>query len=155
METDRTARLKMIRTMLAGFPSSASGITELTPAAYLMALEGYSNQAVADACKYFLRPSSRTYPPPANELAQIAEMMSGGAHDPDDATDMRNLTGYPIGELPPPGMVPAGQVSIDYGHGRIDMRRLSHEEQERVFKTHRAPERIAADPARPNIKRMG
>lgn len=145
----------MIKVMLSGFPASASGLTEMSPEAYWMAVEGFPLQAIKDACQYFLRPGARAFAPSASELAAVVQMMTPSEPDPDDATDMRNLTGYPIGELPPPGMVPAGQVSIDYGHGRIDMLRLSHEEQERVFKTHRAPERIAAGTARPKIKRMG
>lgn len=125
----------MIEIMLAGFPASASGLTKHSPEAYWMAVEQFPLKPIMDACRYFLRPGVRAFAPSAQELAHVVEMMTPREPDPDDPSDMRNLTSYPQGQPVPAGKVAAGMLMLDYGHGRIDVSRMEPSEIDAVMKS--------------------
>lgn len=162
----------MISMMIAGFPASAAGVTEFTVQAYILAVEDFSTEVVMEACRYFRRPSDRTYAPSAPELADICRMMSRPERDLDDVTDMRNLISFPQGALPPPGYELVGSLSIDYGHGKIDTRRMTEAERvqldrdpglQRRLANKASPElimradpgKIAGPAVKPQLQKMG
>lgn len=130
----------MISILLAGCPGSAASVTEFTVDAYLIAVEDIETEYVASACRSFLKGEPRQYAPSASELATRAKLLMPPAPpDPHDMADMRNLTIVRQGMPIPAGLEPAGQVSVDFGHGRVSLLKLSYSEQEAVFAAKRLP----------------
>lgn len=173
--TDESVRMRMISIMIAGCPASASSVTDFTVDAYLIAIEGVATDILKEACLSYLRPPARQYAPSASELAARCHAMTPRISDPSDVTDMRNmgktLISVPIGQPIPDGYEPVS-INADYGYGRIDMRRMTREEVERVDRdpylrkvlaNKPRPELILRDPTRliagsvpqPKLQRMG
>jgi hypothetical protein len=118
---DRKRALETIGVMLAGFPSSQSGINEVTPEAYLRAVSDCSLPAVEAACAAFLRGEvsghNNDFPPTAPRLASLAtaldQMAQSMANGP-------RFVSYPIGGKPPAGYVALGPVEDGWkGPSRI------------------------------------
>lgn len=129
--SDKEAALEMIRTMLSGYPGSASGIKPTTPKAYWMLLTDIPLEIIGKACRSLMEEiPPRKFAPNASELHARARLF-----------------------MPPePGpTLYTGIMDVDFGHRRIDMRGLTPEQQEEVFRTKRAPERITA---LPSLKRI-
>ncbi len=128
--------------MLEAFPSGA--ITDGTPAAYADAVAECSNEAVTLACEDFasgrIDGRDKRWAPSGAEFAERVRLMDMAiARRDDTALPAEPLTVYRLGTEPPAGFVPLGPLEIDHGHGRIDMRRLSHADKEYVLTHHRLP----------------
>lgn len=131
---EKLAAKTMIVGLLGGFPSSQSQITEAVVSSYLMAVEDYSIEALRTACKRFLSGDvpghNNSYVPNAPELAAQTRMFESLLH-PVPAVETVH---YGIGTLPPPGYEPLGPLSVDFGHGPIDMRHMSAAEKDEIFR---------------------
>lgn len=128
--------------MLEAFPSGT--ITEGTPAAYAGVVEGCSLEAVRLACDDFasgrIEGRDKRWVPSGAEFAERVRLMDVAiARRDGTALPAEPLTVYRIGAEPPAGFVPLGPLEIDHGHGRIDMRRLSHADKEFVLDHKRLP----------------
>lgn len=138
------------------FDAFRTSPTENQIRAYIAALDGCSAEATRDACRAFVTGTVSEFkydygPPTAPRLATLARML-----EPIKA-EAGEIVVYPIGELPPPGFMPLGPTSVDFGHGRIDLRGLSHAEKEAILQNKgRVPDLI--DGSRkaplPSLKRM-
>jgi hypothetical protein len=112
---DQGKALEAIATILAGFPSSNSAITEATAMAYLRAVDHCPVLAIEAACTAFLRGQVRghnpDFPPTAPRLAGLADALGEAAralaHGP-------RLVRYPIGAAPPAGTVALGGRTDDW-----------------------------------------
>lgn len=138
MESD-AIEIEVLR-LIDSFRFSASG-AQID--AYIAAVSGYSANAVRQAVDRLVGghvQRNHEFMPNAPELAIQARMFheieqrSAGA-------PAEKLVSYPMGELPPPGHVPLGPLEVDAGHGRIDLRGLSHKDKEYVLTHHRLPTR--------------
>lgn len=136
--------------MLEAFPSGA--ITEDTPLAYADAVAECSIEAVKLACHDFasgrVEGRDKRWVPSGAEFAERVRLMDKAiARRDGTAPAIEETKVYRIGESPPAGYVPLGPVSVDFGHGRIDMKALSHKDKEYVLQHQRMPE--------PETKRVG
>lgn len=136
------AREAMILTLLRGYPSLASSISRGTIESYIIAVADYSSTALADACDRFrigdVDGYDRRFPPNTAELATMARMYDT-IEKREAGVPAEKLKVYPIGAPVPDGYVPLGPIEVDAGHGRIDMRGLSHADKEFVLQHHRLP----------------
>lgn len=124
--------------LMANFLFSA---TDAQIDAYIAALAIYSPKAVRQAVDRLIDGQvqrNHEFMPKAPEVAiqarmfhEIEQRLNGEAAE--------KLVRYPIGGNPPEGYVPLGPIEVDAGHGRIDMRGLTHEEKEFVLQHHRLP----------------
>jgi hypothetical protein len=126
METkDRKRALEAIGLMLAGFPSSQSGINEVTAESYLSAVSGCDIAAVEAACAAFLRGQvgghNNDFPPTAPRLASLSAALGDAARA---LADGPRLVSYRMGEQPPAGTVALGGETDDW-RGRSRTRLLS------------------------------
>lgn len=89
--------------------------------ALVSAAEPHNLRAVVEACARFSRGQvtghNNAWPPSAPEFAQHVAFLDGIYKTTDDSRPLLN-----------------GLVEIDFGHGRINMRGLSAEEQEQIIR---------------------
>lgn len=126
--------------LLGGFPSAASSITQATVSAYLDAVIDYPVDAIQAAYQDYRDKkvpdhANWGFPPTAPQFGDRArlhtEVMAIRARRAAGADSQ--IVAYPIGQEPPPGAVPLGPLSIDYGNGAIDMSWMTPEEKRRVL----------------------
>lgn len=148
--------LEALKSLDLLFDAFRTELTDSQTAAYLAALEGCAIEAVRDACRAFATGTVSDFnpnygPPTAPRVAMLARLL-----EPIKA-EAGEIVVYPIGELPPPGFTPLGPTSIDFGHGRIDLRGLSHAEKEAILQNKgRVPDLIEGSRKAPlpSLKRM-
>jgi hypothetical protein len=137
---DMAARKAIIIGLFDSFPAANSvGIETVT--AIAEATEGYCLEAVEKAAARFIagevERDNHRMPPSAAEIIPVVRMLHAAIEvrdaDPDDDPSPRLVT-YPIGAKPPPGTVPLGPIKVDFGHGSIDMSRMSPAEKDRVLR---------------------
>ncbi len=131
-----TAILEMLERFLVGRQSDINTLMS----GFLGVAEEHSLAAVTEACYQYregLVPGQNlNYYPNLVQFAAECRRHAGRAPiDPTDNRDMRQLVIYPQGGKPPPGTRPAGMLSIDFGHGKIDLSRMTHEQQEEVLRS--------------------
>lgn len=118
-----------------------------------MAVSDCTLLGVQRACEGFLKGNvidfNNDFAPTGPRLAEEARKWdeAKAAMDRLVSADRPKLVTYPMGSLPPPPMVPAGLMSIDFGDGTIDMSKLSHAEQEEVL-------RLKGRPMMPTVRKM-
>lgn len=147
------AIISMLERFLMGQTRDISGPLGIL----LRSVEEYPLAAVVGACRAYaggeVAGHNNSFVPNAVQfIVEVKRHVPLGVWDRSDLTDIRNLRPYPIGGLPPPGTVPLGPVSVDFGYGKIDMTKLTPKEQEAVFRNKRLPR---GDSAVPRLKRMG
>lgn len=155
---NRDAKEASILTLLEGYRSSQ--VTDEFIEACCRAAEPYSVEAVARACQRFadgdVPGHNSAFLFHAAQLAEQCRFFDDMLSRQADAGEQ--LVSYPIGALPPPGTVPLGPLDADFGHGRINMRKLSPADKEFVMTNGRLPpQRIGTDRpqlALPSLKRM-
>jgi hypothetical protein len=126
--------------LMANFLFSA---TDTQIDAYIAALAIYSPKAVKQAVDRLIDGQvqrNHEFMPKAPEVAiqarmfhEIEQRLNGEAAE--------KLVSYPIGAPVPEGYVPLGPLEVDAGHGKIDLRGLSHADKEFVLRHHRLPPR--------------
>lgn len=163
MDTLTKAKKAAILMLMHGYPSSQDRITSGTVDAYLAAVEACSADAVERSCKQFLagkvESHNNAFLPTAAELAANAATWDRAIAflDADRAIDKAKLVRYPMGEKPPPPLVPLGPIKAAFGNGpEIDMTNMSHAEKEAILTSGKVPD--AAEDAKrveaPKLKRM-
>jgi hypothetical protein len=124
MDREAEAKEAAILGLLAGYPSFKA--TDEFINALLAAVEPYSATAVADACKRFaddgVPDHDKRFVINAAELAGQARLFDG----------IYNTVRVPLY---------SGILEMDFGHGRVDMRGLTVDEQDEIMRRHG----IAAD----------
>lgn len=166
-------RRALIIKMLDTFPAAANLGSE-SVLALARSTEGYSLEAVHLACLRFAngdvpgRDNPRM-PPSASELVPQVKMIDAGIKVRDGVRPelppapegFRRLpTGeivVPIGVDIPEGFEPAGDVSVDFGHGNIDLRGKTRAEKEEIYRQGGLPpiKRIEGARPLPRLQRMG
>lgn len=141
--TDSHAKRALILTMLEAFPSGA--YTAGTPTAYADTVEDCSGEAVGLACADFaagrVPERDQRWAPTAAEFAERARLMDRAiARRDGTAPAIEETKVYRIGESPPEGYVPLGPIEADFGHGRLNLRGLTHAQKEEALRTQRMPE---------------
>ena len=135
--SEETAKQAAILKLMRGFPSSQSSISEGTIAAYMEALEKYPVEAIGQAVNRYLSGDvpgqNRAFLPTAAELASQAGLFHRIAGIEARKAAQEQLTSYPMGELPPPGMEALGPLEVDFGKGMIDLRGMTLAEKEIVL----------------------
>ncbi len=143
MESD--AKEAAILQMMTGYGSS-SKISDATIDAYLAAVSNLSVEAVVAACGRFLRGEveerSHAFMPSAAEVAAQARMLDNVLKRVSVGGD--GLVSYRMGELPPPGMEPAGIKSIAIGGRQHDVTGWTLKEQDEAITTGVIPESVVA-----------
>lgn len=144
--------LTMLDRFLPGTERDLSGMVEVMT----QAVTEYPLAAVAEACRCFMdgevARENRFVPNAVELVTEVRRHLPPPPRDRNDIRDMRNLTIVPIGKPMPAGMQPAGMLSVDFGHGKIDLSRMSFTEQLKVLENKGLPKRVVAAPA---MKRIG
>lgn len=126
---------------------------DMSPDAFCDQVAERSLEAVAMACRRLSAGEvpgvNIDFPPAAARLAEQARVFDEIIARRDKPT--QELVIVPIGAPMPEGMVPAGLLTVDFGHGRIDMRNRSHAEQEEILQNKGLP---AGKTMLPGLKRM-
>jgi hypothetical protein len=140
--------------MFSGFLSSLAKVTKGVISSYAETLEPYSLEVVTLACARFkdcdVPDQSREFAPSVAALADQCRLFRDAIAFRDrNKAEREKIIVYPIGELPPPPAVPLGPISVDFGHGRIDMRDKTPAEREAIMQAKGLP-----PDAVPQIKRM-
>lgn len=153
MSMESAAKETEILNLLAGF--SGSPITDANVDAYLDAVEDYSAEAVALACRRYLAGDvpgqNKAFRPSAAELVEQVRLFVSAIKYQARAD---GLIAYRMGEAPPDGTVALGPVEVDFGSGRIDMRNMSPAEKAKVFE-HRGRPPVEIEGARFTPKLRG
>jgi len=150
--SDQAEKSRAIGRLLGGFPTLA--ITHATVDSYLAAVDGASLSAVMYACQNWSKRErvNPAFPPSATELAAVAETfdaMVASVEERRARSAIPSPDGYPrigggaiavpSGMAMPAGYEPAGIVSMDWGHGRIDMRHMTAKQRDWVIHHRRLP----------------
>lgn len=121
--------------MLSGWVNTQSKITAATVKAYLQAVLDQPLDALREACREFgsgTLARDHGFPPSAAELADrtrfVAGILARCKPKPED-----EMVTYRLGEEPPPGFIALGPVTVDFGHGPIDMRDMHPREKQEVI----------------------
>lgn len=151
--TDTAKQKKaQIITLMHGYPSSQSQISQGTIDAYAAAVSGCSIEAVTRSCQQFLSGNveshNNAFMPTAAELAANARQWDNAI-----ATVTANreiaaaarVTVYPIGTTPPPPSVPLGPIKVEVGGIMRDVSHLTYADKEEVLRTGKMP---GEDPAK-------
>jgi len=136
---------KHLRVLFSAFPTASRSDELLAAQTYLGVLEDYSAEAVERSVKQFVTGKVSTHDgrfvPSAAELAR-------NVREWDDV-----LRYIEAKRLAPP--LASGILSVDFGHGMIDMTKLSLDEQDMVLRTGRAPDDLAIGHLTARLQRMG
>lgn len=162
MSMESAAKETELLNLLAAF--SGSPITDATVDAYIGAVDAYTVEAVALACRRFIAGDvpgqNKAYRPSAAELVEQVRIFANAIRFREGAKEERaKLVSYRMGEEPPPPMVALGPVEVDFGQGPIDMRDMTPAEKEFVLTHKRRPDPDAKIEAHasvlPRLQRMG
>jgi hypothetical protein len=130
--------------LFSAFPSSPRDDELLSLKTYLEALSGYSVEAIERSVEQFIRGLVAThdgrFAPSAAELARNVKQWDDVLRE---IAERRNT---------PP--LASGIMNVDFGHGPIDMTRLTRDEQDEVLRTGKAPV-IAIGDIRARLRRLG
>jgi hypothetical protein len=133
---------KLLDRLFSAFPTAARADEVLAARTYLEALDGYSIEAIGRSVGQFIggRVESHDgrFAPSAAELARNVRQW-------DEAIKVRDQ---------PPPQLASGILSVDFGRGRIDMTKLSIDQQNEVLRTGKAPGAVLG-PATVRLQRMG
>lgn len=135
---------KLLDRLFSAFPTAARADEMLAARTYLEALDGYGVEAIRRSVEQFVtgRVESHDgrFAPSAAELARNVRQWH-------DALKV-------VEEAKNPPLLASGILSVDFGQGRIDMTKLSIEEQNEVLRTGKAPA-VTIGPATVRLQRMG
>jgi hypothetical protein len=135
------AAIGLLERLFSAFPTAARADEMLAAKTYLGVLDGYSLEAIASSVDQFIRGAVEThdgrFAPSAAELARNVRKW-------DEAFKLRDA---------PRQKLASGILSIDFGGGRIDMTKLTLEEQNEVLRTGKPPQ-ISAGPTHVRLQRM-
>jgi hypothetical protein len=102
----------------------------LSAQTYLAALDGFGIEAIERSVDQFIRGAVPTHD---GRFAPSAAELSRNVKQWDDAIRMRD-------ESRSAPQLASGLLKVDFGHGPIDMTRLTLAEQDEVLRTGRAPQ---------------
>lgn len=123
---EREAKEALLIRLFRSFPGADKSVSRQMFDAYLAALEKLSPAAVKSAvdefCEGRVERSSHAFAPSAAELSKQAIKWQGV---------LDRING-------PKQIMHTGIVSVDFGRGSIDMRGLTQDQQDEVFRTKRA-----------------
>jgi hypothetical protein len=144
MDKDTAAAMtRHLRVLFSAFPNAQRSDEVLAAQTYLSVLDGHSVEAVERSVKQFVTGKVAThdgrFAPSAAELARNVEQWDAAIKVRED-----RLAAPPLA---------SGILSVDFGHGPIDMTKLTLAEQDQVLRTGRAPQ-VTIGPATVKIQRM-
>lgn len=134
---------KHLKVLFSAFPTAQRSDELLAAQTYLAVLEDYSVDALARSVKQFI---TGLVPTHDGRFAPSAAELARNVRQWDEA--IRTLEAQ---RLAPP--LASGIMSIDFGNGKIDMTRLTLEQQDEVLRTGRAPG-VTIGPAVAKLQRM-
>lgn len=136
------AAIGHLERLFSAFPTAARADELLAARTYLSVLDGCCLEAIDRSVSQFIRGDVAThdgrFAPSAAELARNARQW-------DEAIRLRDA---------PRPQLASGILSIDFGKGRIDMTKLSLEEQNEVLRTGKPPQ-ATLGPVTAKLQRMG
>lgn len=135
---------KLLKTLFSAFPTASRSDELLAARTYLEALEGYGMDALERSVNQFIRGDVPTHD---GRFAPSAAELSRNVRQWDDA-----IKSLAAARNAPP--LASGLLKVDFGHGPIDMTKLSVAEQDVVLRTGRAPA-VTLGPATVRLQRMG
>lgn len=137
---EQHAKEAALLTTLGGFPFLAGRMDRALIDAYLAALSEFSAEAVALACRRFsdcdVPGWDPSRPPSAAQIVQQARLFTNLA----EYKERPRLVAVPIGKPLPDGMRTLGPLSVNFGHGNIDMSGMTPDEKEEVLRLGRRPD---------------
>jgi hypothetical protein len=140
---DRTRVPKLLGRLFSAFPTASRADEVLSARTYLEALDGFGVEAIERSVDQFIRGAVPTHD---GRFAPSAAELSRNVKAWDDAIKVRD-------EAMTAPQLASGILSVDFGHGPIDMTRLSIAEQDEVLRTGRAPQ-IAIGPIKAKLQRI-
>ena len=130
--------------LFSAFPTAARANETLSAQTYVSVLDGFSIEAIARSVEQFVTGRVEThdgrFAPSAPELARNVRQWNDAIRSVEAARNAPALA--------------SGILRVDYGHGPIDMTKLSKAEQDEVLRTGRAPD-VKLGPATVKLQRMG
>lgn len=134
----------LLERLFSAFPTTGRADAALSAKTYVEALHGYSVEAIERSVEQFIRGNVEShdgrFTPSAAELARNVRQWDEAIRQVE-----ANRTAPPLA---------SGITSVDFGYGRIDMTKLTIEEQNYVLRTGRAPD-LTLGPATVKLQRMG
>lgn len=135
---------KLLDRLFSAFPTAARADEVLSAKTYISALEGYTVEAIARSVEQFVTGRVEwhdgRFAPSTAELARNVRQW-------DEAIAV-------VAEARNPKPLASGILSVDFGQGRIDMTKLTAEQQEEVLRTKRAPQ-ATLGPSGLRLARLG
>lgn len=121
-----------------GFPGSLSNLTDDVIATYVDATLDCDEEAILRSVEQYtagrVEEHRGAFAPSSGDFARNVRMWGQALAVLHKASGEREqLVIYPIGEEPPPPLVPLGPLKVDFGHGVIDMTKMSPAEKEAVI----------------------
>lgn len=129
--------------LFSAFPTSARADELLTAKTYIEALEGYGIEAIERSVEQFIR---GLVPWHDGRFAPSTAELARNVKDWDDAIRKRDE---------PPAQLASGILRVDFGHGPIDMTKLTNEQQTEVLRTGKAPADVQGIGFTARLKRIG
>lgn len=130
--------------LFSAFPTASRADEALAARTYVQALDGFSIEAIEKSVDQFItgRVESHDgrFAPSAAELSRNVRQWHEAIAFVNDVRNAKPLA--------------SGILSVDFGHGVIDMTKLSREQQDEVLRTGFAP-RVQIGPATVRLQRMG
>lgn len=136
------AAIGLLERLFSAFPTAARADEMLAAKTYLGVLDGYSLEAIASSVDQFVRGAVETHD---GRFAPSAAELSRNVRKWDEAFKLRDA---------PRRKLASGIMSVDFGGGRIDMTKLSLEQQNEVLRTGKPPQ-ITVGPTTVKLQRMG
>lgn len=134
---------KHLKVLFSAFPTAQRTDDHLAAQTYLTVLDGFTIEAIQRSVNQFISGNVAShdgrFAPSAAELARNVKQW-------DDVIRTREA------RLAAPPLA-SGILSVDFGHGLIDMTKLTLDEQDYVLRTGRAPN-VQIGPATVKIQRM-
>jgi hypothetical protein len=141
------------------FPASLQNVSSGVIDAYVEATLDCSEEAILRSIEQYgsgrveehkgpFAPDAGTFASNVRMWVRALEVMAG-------MNKREQLVSYPIGALPPSTAEPLGPLSVDYGHGPIDLRGKPYAEKEAIMAAKGyVVDALPSDAPRPRFKRL-
>lgn len=134
---------KHLKVLFSAFPTAQRSDEMLAARTYLDVLDGSSVEAVERSVRQFVTGNVSTHD---GRFAPSAAELSRNVRQWDDAIRQ-------VEERRTAPALASGIMSVDFGHGLIDMTKLTVEQQDTVLRTGKPPQ-VTLGPATVKIQRM-
>ena len=131
-----------LRVLFSAFPPAQRSDEAMVARTYLTVLDGFRAEAIERSVQQFIRGLVPTHD------GRFAPELARNVKQWDEAISVREDASKPL-ELA------SGIMTVDFGHGPIDMTRLSLAEQDAVLRTGRAPDMRLGSGIKARLQRVG